>query len=168
MADHFNICDTPSSGGGGVTLDGVSDIISSGDITPQNTAGAWAPLTGGPTLVIAAAVGDYIVVEINGLVMTKDALTFYDLAVLNGATLARFGSTGTGTPATEGDPALLNDTNFPRTGTVFDFIAAAGDIDAGNITIVIATKSGGAGAIRAGAFYPFRWRVLNYGGATIT
>lgn len=167
MVDHFNICDNTDGGGAGFTLAGVQAIISSGDITPQNTAGAWAPLTGGPTLVIAAAVGDYLSVEVMGLIMTKDAGTFYDLAVLNVATLARFGSSGTSTPTTEGDPSLNHDTAFPRTGTIFSFLAEAADIDAGNVTLCIATKSGGAGSFRAD-FYPFRWRVLNYGAATIT
>ncbi len=153
--------------GGGSTLVVKRAVVSSGDITPQNTSSAWQALTGGPTLVIPAAVGDYLSAEISGLIMTKDAATFYDLAVLNGASLARFGSSGTGTPTTEGDPSLNHDTNFPRTGTVFDFVAEAGDINGGNITICFAVKSGGAGAVRA-AFYPFRWRVLNHGAATVS
>jgi hypothetical protein len=161
---------------GGITvLDGVGGsslvvkraVVSSGNITPQNTAGAWAALTGGPTLAIPAAVGDYISIEILALLMTKDSATFYDLAVLNGASLVRFGSSGTGTPATEGDGSLYHDTAFPRTGTVFDFVAESGDINGGNVTACFAVKSAGAGTFHAG-FYPFRWRVLNHGAATVS
>jgi hypothetical protein len=154
-------------GGGGSALVVKRAVVSSGNITPQNTAGAWAPLTGGPTLVIAAAVGDYIATELMALLMTKDAATFYDLAVLNGASLVRFGSSGTGTPASEGDGSLYHDTAYPRAGTAFDFVAEAGDINSGNITICFAVKSGGAGTFHAG-FYPLRWRVLNHGAATVS
>ncbi|HET9349402.1 MAG TPA: hypothetical protein VFO13_09705, partial [Arthrobacter sp.] len=81
--------------------------------------------------------------------------------------LARFGSSGTGTPTTEGDGSLYHDTDFPRAGTVFDFVAEAGDINAGNVTVCIGVKSGGFGAFQAG-FYPFRWRVLNHGPITVS
>jgi hypothetical protein len=154
-------------GGGGSALVVKRAVVSSGNITPQNTAGAWAALTGGPTLVIPAAAGDYIAAELMACLMTKDNATFYDLAVLNGASLVRFGSSGTGTPASEGDGSLYPDTAFPRSGTVFDFVAEAGDINAGNITICFAVKSGGAGVLHAG-FYPLRWRVLNHGAATVS
>lgn len=152
---------------GGSTLVVKRAVVSSGNITPQNTAGAWAALTGGPTLVIAAAVGDYLTVEVMGLLMTKDNATFWDLALLNGASLVRFGSSGTGTPAAEGDGSFYPDTAFPRSGTVFDFVAASGDINGGNVTACFAVKSGGAGVLHAG-FYPLRWRVLNHGAATVS
>lgn len=155
------------AGGGGSPLVVKRAVVSSGNVTPQNTAGAWAALTGGPTLVIPAATGDYIAAELMALLMTKDNATFYDLAVLNGASLVRFGSSGTGTPASEGDGSLYPDTAFPRTGTVFDFVAEAGDISGGNITICFAVKSAGAGLLHAG-FYPLRWRVLNHGAATVS
>lgn len=156
-----------AGGGGGSTLVVKRAVVSSGNITPQNTAGSWAALTGGPTLVIPAAVGDYIAVEIMSVLMTKDNATFYDLAVLAGASLVRFGSSGTGTPAAEGDGSFYPDTAFPRSGTVFDFVAVSGDIDGGNVTACWAVKSGGAGVLHAG-FYPLRWRVLNHGAATVS
>lgn len=165
MADHFHTCDTTDVGGGAALVVSRA-VVASGNITPQDTAGAWAALTGGPTLTIPAAVGDYIVTEIMSLLMVAGSNTFYDLAVLNGASLVRFGSSGTGTPAVEGDGSLYRDTTFPRTGTAFDFVAEAGDINAGNITVCIAVKSGGLGTFLASA-YPFRWRVLNHGTATV-
>lgn len=154
-------------GGGGAAMVVKRAIVSSGNITPQNTSGTWAALTGGPTLTIAAAVGDYISLEIMGVLMTTSSSTFYDLAVLAGASLVRFGSSGTGTPATEGDPAFYPDATFPRSGTVFDFVAEAGDIDAGDVTVCWAVKSGGFGALHAG-FYPLRWRIINHGAVTVS
>lgn len=142
-------------------------IVSSGNITPQNTAGAWAALTGGPTLALAAAVGDYLSVEIMGLLMTKDNATFWDLGIVVGGSVVRFGSSGTGTPATEGDPAFYPDTAYPRAGTVMDFVAASGDISGGTVTACFAVKSGGAGQLHAG-FYPLRWRIVNHGAVTVS
>lgn len=154
-------------GGGGSALVVKRAVVSSGNITPQDTGGTWQQLTGGPTLVIPAAVDDYLSVELMAVLMTLSTATFYDLAVLNGASLVRFGSSGTGTPASEGDGSLYPDASFPRSGTVFDFVAGAGDINGGNVTICFATKSGGAGVLHAG-FYPLRWRIMNHGAATVS
>lgn len=155
------------SGGGGSAITVKRAIITSGNITPQNTSSAWQALTGGPTLTLAAAVGDYISIEVMAVLFTKDNATFWDLAVLNGASLVRFGSNGTGTPATEGDGAFYPDTAYPRSGTIFDFVAVSGDINGGNITACWGVKSAGAGQLHAG-FYPLRWRIVNYGAITVT
>ena len=142
--------------------------MTSGNITPQNTAGSWAPLTGGPTIAIAAAVGDYLALEVMSLLNDGDAATFYELAVLNGGAIARYGSTGGGSPSTEGDPALYNDTNYRTAGLTMDLVAEAGDIAGGNVTFGFAVKFGGGGTLYAGSFYPLRWRILNHGPATVS
>jgi hypothetical protein len=48
-----------------------------------------------------------------------------------------------------------------------DFVAAAGDINGGNVTMCFAVKSAGSGTLHAG-FYPLRWRILNHGPATVS
>jgi len=171
MADFFHTCDA-SDVGGGTTLVVERSVVTSGNLTPQNTSSAWAALTGGPTLVIPASVGDYLSVEIMGMVVDPDLGTFIDLAVIGAAAaLVRFGSSGTGTPANEGDPSFYPDiAGFAGHGTVFDFVADADDIVDGDVTICFAVNSGGAGTIYAGTngFYPLRWRVLNHGPATVS
>jgi len=158
---------TAVGGGGGSALVVKRAIVGSGNITPQNTAGAWAALTGGPTLTIPASVGDYISAEVMGALYQGASSTFVDLAVLAGASLVRFGSSGTSTPAVEGDPAFYHDTTFRSYGPVFDFVAVSGDIDGGNVTVCFAVKATGSGILFADA-YPLRWRILNHGPATVS
>jgi hypothetical protein len=158
---------TLGAGGGGSTLVVKRAIVTSGNITPQNTGGSWAQLTAGPTLVIPAAVGDYISAEVMGALFQGASTTFMDMAVLAGASLVRYGSTGTGTPGVEGDPAFYSDTTFRSYGPVMDFVVEAGDISGGNVTICLAVKSAGVGTLFAAA-YPFRWRVMNHGAATVS
>jgi hypothetical protein len=154
-------------GGGGTTMQVRRAIVTSGSLTAQNTSGGWAVLTGGPTLTIPAVAGDYISAEIMGVLIQPNSGTFYELAVING-TPVRYGSTGTSTPAVEGDPALYPDAAFQgRGGPVLDFVAQAGDINAGNITIGIAVNSTASGSrtLYASAAFPLRWRVINHGQA---
>lgn len=158
-----------AGGGGGSTLVVKRGIVTSGNLTPQNTGSAWQALSGGPTLVIPAAVGDYIAADIMGMLVTPNASTFLDLAVVGaGAALVRFASSGTGTAAVEGDPAFYPDASFRGHGQVFDFVAQAGDIDGGNVTICIAVNSAGVGTVFASTAFPLRWRVLNHGAATVS
>jgi hypothetical protein len=157
-------------GGGGTTMQVRRAIVTSGNLTAQNTSGGWAVLTGGPTLTIPAVAGDYISAEIMGVLIQPNSGTFYELAVVNG-TPVRYGSTGTSTPAVEGDPALYPDSAFQgRGGPVLDFVAQAGDINAGNVTIGIAVNSTASGSrtLYASAAFPLRWRVINHGQADMS
>lgn len=157
---------TPS-GGGGSTLVVKRAIVTSGNITPQNTGGSWAVLTGGPTLTIAAAVGDYLAVEIMGALNQSNAATFLDLAVIVGGSPVRYGSNGTGTPSAEGAAEFYPDVTFKYYGGGFDFVAESGDLSGGNVTVGFAVKSTGSGTLFANA-YPFRWRIINYGAVTVS
>ncbi|GIE46193.1 hypothetical protein [Actinoplanes lobatus] len=152
---------THASGGGSVAV--ASGYVSSGDITPQTTA-SWAALTGGPTASIAAAVGD--VIEFSWAALTDDATgLFWDIAVLVSGVPVRYASTGTGTPAIEGDPSLYPDSTFrPQAGLGMVVTVESGDLSGGNITFgwAVLNPSGG-GKLFAGAAYPLRWRVANYG-----
>jgi hypothetical protein len=155
-------------GGGGTTMQVRRAIVTSGSLTAQNTGGGWAVITGGPTLTIPAVAGDYISAEIMGVLIQPNSGTFYELAALNAGTPVRYGSTGTGTPAVEGDPAMYPDAAFQgRGGPVLDFVAQAGDINAGNVTIGIAVNSTASGSrtLYASAAFPLRWRVINHGQA---
>jgi hypothetical protein len=158
-------------GGGGTTIQVRRAIVTSGNLTAQNTGGGWAVITGGPTLTIPAVAGDYISAEIMGVLIQPNSGTFYELAALNAGTPVRYGSTGTGTPAVEGDPAMYPDAAFQgRGGPVLDFVAQAGDINAGNITIGIAVNSTASGSrtLYASAAFPLRWRVINHGQADMS
>jgi hypothetical protein len=105
-----------------------------------------------------------------GMLVDPASSTFIELAVVGAAAaLVRFSSTGTGTPAVEGDPAFYPDTaNFAAYGGVFDFVAVSDDIVSGDVTVCFAVNSAGVGTIYAGTAYPLRWRVVNHGAATVS
>ena len=137
--------------------------ITSGNITLPNTAGSWAALSGGPTLVIPAAVGDYIEFNVMGM-RTLGASSFLDPAVLVSGSPVRYSSTGTGTPALEGNPETYpNPGEFLGMTTIFEFEAESGDISGGNITIGFGVKANGTGTLYQSTDYPLRLRVTNYG-----
>lgn len=143
--------------------------ITSGNIVPQNTAGVWDTLTGGPTLTIPAEVGDYVEFGIIGGMRSLPSASMLDIVVLNAGSRVRYSSTGTGTPALEGDPTLYpNPSEFLGAVTVFEFVAEAGDINTGTITFGFATKSNGTGTLYASTDYPLRLRAVNYGPADVS
>lgn len=149
-------------GGGGAALTVVRATVVSGDVTPQASVGAWAAVTGGPTLVLPAAVGDYVSFEICS--MLRDTATgFLDLAVTAGGSLVRFLSTGGASGAVEGAAAFYNDTSFAAYGGVFEFVVGSGDLAGGNVTVCFATKGNADGVLYASPEYPLRWRAINYG-----
>lgn len=153
---------TPS-GGGGATIKHVHGYVTSGDLTPQNTGGSWATLTGTPTFTIAAAVGDEILFEWASL-MERNLSTFYDACVLVGGSPVRYAATGTSTAGVEGDPGYYPDVpSYIGHAGPFTFTAASGDISGGNVTIGFATKSGGSGKLFAGTSFPLRYRLVNFG-----
>jgi hypothetical protein len=152
---------TPATGGASIVT--THGYVTSGNITPQNTAGSWAALTGGPTFAIAAAVDDEIEFEWASL-MERNLSTFYDACVLVSGSPVRYASSGTGTAAVEGDPGYYPDVpSYIGHAGPFAFTAESGDISGGNITIGFATKSGGSGQLFASASFPLRYRLVNYG-----
>lgn len=142
--------------------------VTSGNIIIPSTGGTWAALTG-MELDLPAAVGDYV--ELTASFMYQPAAaSFIDAAVISGATLKRYASSGGSSPTTangtgEGDPSLYSAPGTYRTsGFHFGFTVAAGDLDTGNVRFVMAALSGGAGAaLYASTDYPFRWTAKNYG-----
>lgn len=151
------------SGGGGASIVHEHGYITSGNITPQNTAGAWQALTGGPTFSIAAAIGDEIVFEWASL-MERNLSTFYDTCVLVSGSPVRFASSGTGTAAVEGDPGYYPDApSYLGHAGPFAFTAGSGDISGGTVTIGFAVKSAGSGQLFASTLFPLRYRLANYG-----
>jgi hypothetical protein len=154
---------TPS--GGGASIVHAHGYVTSGNITPQNTGGAWAALTGGPTFTIAAAVDDEICFEWAGL-SERNLSTFYDACVLVGGSPVRYASSGSGTAAVEGDPGYYPDVpSFLGHAGPFSFTAESGDISGGNVTIGFAVKSGGSGQLFASTSFPLRYTLTNYGGS---
>lgn len=150
-----------AAGGGGGTARYVRHgYVTTGNVTPQNTGGGWAMLTGGPTFTVPASVGSEISFDWAGLMQTNSN-TFYDPAVVVGGVAQRYASSGSGTPAVEGDPGLYPDVIFPRKVGPFTFMAQAGDISGGNVTIGFAVKSGGGGTLYAGTAFPLRWTLTS-------
>lgn len=131
-----------------------------GDTNP-NTSGAWAQLTAVGEVAVAAAAGNYVECVASFL---ADASTsaFYDLAVKVTGALVWYASSGTNTPATEGDPALYPSLR-PQGAAVASLIVQAGHLDGGSVHFVLAIKSNATGKTYYSTSYPFRWRAVNYG-----
>lgn len=152
-------------GGGGASVAVAGGYVATGNVTPQNTGGSVAVLTGGPTFAIAAAAGDRIRADVVYLT-ERNGNTFYDLCVIVGGSAVRYASTGSSTPPVEGDPGMYPDQPAyqGRPGPMF-FTAEAGDIAGGNVTIGFAVKSGGSGVLFANSSFPMRYTLTNYGEA---
>lgn len=142
-----------------------SAYVTTGNIVLPSTSGLWAAVSG-LELDLPAAVGDYVEL-VPSFMYQPSGGTFIDLAVIKGASLVRYASSGGSAPATanEGDPALYNAPGTYRSsGVHFGFTVASGDLDAGNVRFVIAALSSNTGAaIYASANYPLRWTAKNYG-----
>jgi hypothetical protein len=145
----------------------VRSVVTSGNITPQSSPSAWAQLTGGPTIAINAAVGDYVELSIGGLMFQPNG-SVLELAVLNSG-LVRYGSTGGASPSLEGDPAFyLQPSTFRTVGATLDFVAEASDISNGQVTFCFATSGNGTGVLYASSDYPLRWRAINHGPVSVS
>jgi hypothetical protein len=137
-------------------------ISTQGRITLQNTAGVWAPLTGWPTLSIAAAVGDYIDVTFTGLKKPEQARI--DVGVLVSGAFVRYLSSGQSTPAFDGDVGwqLPGGAFFGRPGPS-GFTVVSGDLDSGNVVLAVAVNDAGTSTLDGSTNYPFFWRAMNFG-----
>lgn len=142
--------------------------VTSGNANLPNTSGAWQPLTGFE-LAVPAAIGDYLVVEVEGMRNSSES-GFLDLAVLVGATLVHYLSTDSAAPAVEGDPAWYPGTStvhYPAKSGGRDLVVTADHLDGDQVRVVVACKGIGGGVLYASADYPFSWRVTNHGPVTI-
>jgi hypothetical protein len=151
-----------SGGGGGTAPTFARAYITAGDITPGVTA-TWTPVTG-LTLPLAAVAGDNVSIDLACL-FNQTATDFFELVVLVGGSIVRFGSTGTSSPtaAGEGDPAM-----YPQGGGALrsarphmSFVVGAGDLSGGNVTFALAFKGSVNGKVYASANYPLRWTARN-------
>jgi len=149
-------------GGGGAVATFARNRISSGSFT--TTSDASFTVVPGLTMSIAAVAGDNVTLSVECLLdMTSSATEFFDAVVLVGGSAVRYSSTGTNTPATEGDPSLYpnNNVRFFRTTFQWNLAVAGGDLSGGNVTFAFAHKGAGAAIILANANYPFRWTIRN-------
>ncbi len=138
-------------------------VTTSGNIQLNVGTNTWGVLTGAPTLAIAAAAGDLI--ELNAQAIRQaNANIFLDFCVIVAAAPARYMATLTGTPAGEGNPALYH-TNLPAAGGVWKWLAEAGDISGGDITIGIAIRntSGASSLLLADTNLPLQLALENRG-----
>lgn len=150
---------------GGTGLKAIRQAyITSGNITLPATAGAWAPVAG-VELAIPAAVGDWVEISPSFMWQPVSNDAFLDLGATVGASTVRYGSTGTGTPAVEGDPAMyFAPGTYGKVGAHFAFQVTAPDLDAGNVRFTMnSAGTVAASTLYASGAYPYRWIAKNYG-----
>lgn len=154
---------TWSRGGGPVITSGY---VSTGDQTLTNVGSTWTPVPTLSAFTIPAVAGDRIRIQMSFLAILA-GVNFLDIAIITSGTQVRYASTGTGTPAVEGDPVLYRDvSNSATRGTSFLFTAGAGDIAGGNVTFGLVYKgTGTTSTVFAGTNYPFRYYAENLGPA---
>ncbi len=134
--------------------------IRSGGFNPlPNTSGAWQALAG-YELAIPAAVGEWVEASADFLMVTGGA-GFLDVAVIVGSSLVRYGGSGTGVAAIEGNPGWYPASGFSPGAGAMGFIVTEDDLDDGEVRFVLACKSNGTGRLYADDSYPFRWRAVN-------
>lgn len=160
MANHFNVLDHAP---GAVRV--ARGYLVPGDFTSTNV-GSTRTLVTGITCAIAAAVGDYVVFTPSFLCNPAGA-SFLDMAVSVAGTFVRYSSSGTDTPATEGDPGLYADPAFVSMSPTFDLVVTSGDLSAGTLTFALVYSGAGTTmVVHASETYPFRWHAINYGPPT--
>lgn len=153
----------PSGGGGGASFEIVDARITSGDVVMPNTSGAWAkpgdanglPVDFRLTLT-SVQVGDWVEIGIRG--MRNDVTSAQvDIGVQVGTSIVRYMSTGTNTPAFEGDTSWYPNNTFRTQSAPAGFVVTSGDLDGTQIRFVLANKSAGSGTLYASSSYPFWW-----------
>jgi hypothetical protein len=137
----------------------ASARITSGDVTLPSTSGAWQALSGFE-LSIPAAVGEWVEISVSAL-RSHVTNAFLDLAIIVGSSLVRHLSSGTATPAVEGNPGWYGDSGFPVINGPQGLLVASGDLDGGSVRFVVAVKAAGAGTLFASTNYPFYWQAKN-------
>lgn len=145
------------------------------DATPDqwynvpDTGGAWAIFSSPGTLILPASVGDRINMDFQ--VLTRGIGDWLvDVAVVTGATIKRYMSSGTSTPSNAGFPG-----GYPFTQGALEFQPVYGsggftvtsdDISGGNVTLSVVVKS----TVTGGRFYASpnfvsQWSMRNIGPA---
>lgn len=163
--DYNDLINKPVGGAGsGTAPTFVRAHVTSGDIV-MTTDASWT-IVPGLSLALPAVVGDDVELVMSCMVSNgPGADNFYDLAVISGGAIRRVSSSGSVTPAIEGDPSMYPDTdiNFRGTTSLLSFTVTADDLDSGNVTFGILHKGPGGGTpkIYASTAYPFRWRARN-------
>jgi len=142
----------------------VEQRIVSGDVNPlPNTDDAWLPLSGFE-IAIPAVVGDWLRLSVRAMRTEGSSGAFVDFAVMVGSTIARYLSSGTSSPSTEGDPSWYFAGGYLNQSGPIGLRVQAGDLDGGQVRFAVVTKSTGSGKLYASAAFPFRWYVENTGG----
>lgn len=160
---------THGGGGSGIVVnrERVAVSGSGGLLTLNNSPSTWVQLTSSPTISIPAVAGDYLEFEILQMLFQPGA-NFLDLAVVVSAAAARYMVSDTNSPGAEGNPSFYPQPGTYRTyGPTFEFVAQAGDISGGNVTVAFWTKGAGTGTLYAHTDYPLKWRAVNYGAITV-
>lgn len=151
-----------AGGGGGTTITYAGARVSTGDLSTTNDAAFT--LVSGLSMSIAAVAGDHVELDISGLFdMSNSTTEFFDLGIVVSGSVVRYSSSGTNTPAVEGDPSMypVSGARFvPRTVS-WNITVQSGDLSGGNIAIQFAHKGGGSAKILASASYPLRWQLKN-------
>lgn len=154
-------------GGGGVSTVVRRLVRTSGDISAAANAG-WT-IMAGPSLALPAAAGDEVECIVSCMFNHTGATDFWELVAVNGSSITRYGSTGSASPGTEGDPSVYPDLDVLFRGgvMVLAFQVEAGDVVAGDVTFKLAQKGTGnaAAKVYAETDYPFRMVAKNYGSA---
>jgi hypothetical protein len=156
----------------GTWVRGGGPIVSFGYVTAgdQTLTNVGATRTVVPTLgafTIPAVAGDRIEIQLSFLAVLA-GINHLDIAVITSGTQVRYASTGTGTPAVEGDPNMYRASGATevRGSGLFNFTAAAGDIAGGNVTFgLVYHGTGTTSTVFASTNYPFRWSAKNFGPA---
>ena len=133
-----------------------SGYLTPGDIDPlPNTSGAWQAAAGF-TWSVPASAGQQITTAVK--FMFRPVTANLDIAVLVGGSPVRYSSSGTATPAIEGDPSLyLTPGTYRTSGTTWSFTAASGDISGGTITFAVMFKGPGDSILYGSTSFPFSW-----------
>lgn len=151
---------TVSGGGGGSTVTTDSVYVTNGTINLPNTAGVWVEVTEGDNstpmeIAIPAAVGNRAAIEFNAMRTGSNAI---DIAVMVGSQIRRFLSTGTASPALDGDMGwYAQGGSFALHGGRRSFVVTSNDLDSGHVRFAMVTKGSGTGVIEASADDTFYW-----------
>jgi hypothetical protein len=136
-------------------------IANVGDATLPNTAGVWVALAGFE-LDMPASVGQWVEIGVHAM-RSNTSTAFLDIAVIKGASLVRFLSSGGATPGVEGDPGFYFSNNFTGQSAPRGFVVTSNDLDTGSVRFVVAVKATGSGTLYSSTNYPFYWSAKNLG-----
>lgn len=135
-----------------------------GRIEFDDTSGSWVQILSLGLLHVDADPGDYIDVTLTALKSLPS--TAVDLAVVVDGSIVRYLSSGTATPAFDGDHGWEAVGSFLGRPSSRGFTVQVSDLYGPGVDIAIVYKSDGSGSIDASTDYPLYWRVMNFGPTT--